>query len=81
MIHHLQSTKLLTFHQNTEAATEGVLQEKVLLEIWQNSQESTSARISFLIKLQAQGCSLIKKETLAQVFSCEFCEISKNTFS
>ena len=23
----------------------------------------------------------IKKETLAQVFSCEFCEISKNTFS
>ena len=25
-------------------------------------------------------CS-IKKETLAQVFSCEFCEISKNTFS
>ena len=23
----------------------------------------------------------IKKETLTQVFSCEFCEISKNTFS
>ena len=22
---------------------------------------------------------LLKKETLAQVFSCEFCEISKNT--
>ena len=33
---------------------------------------------SFLIKLQA--CSFIKKETLAQVFSCEFCEISKNIF-
>ena len=27
-----------------------------------------------------QACSFIKKETLAQVFSCEFCEISKNTF-
>ena len=25
--------------------------------------------------------AFIKKETLAQVFSCEFCEISKNTFS
>ena len=25
-------------------------------------------------------CIFIKKETLAQVFSCEFCEISKNTF-
>ena len=24
---------------------------------------------------------LIKKETLAQVFSCKFCEISKKTFS
>ena len=26
-----------------------------------------------------EGCNFIKKETLAQVFSCEFCEISKNT--
>ena len=26
------------------------------------------------------ACNVIKKETLAQVFSCEFCEISKNTF-
>ena len=55
MIHHLQSTKLLTFHQNTEVATEGVLQEKVLLEIWQNSQESTSARISFFNKVAGPG--------------------------
>ena len=27
-----------------------------------------------------QACNFIKKETLAQVFSCEFCEISKNTY-
>ena len=26
------------------------------------------------------ACNFIKKETLAQVFSCEFYEISKNTF-
>ena len=25
--------------------------------------------------------ALLKKETMAQVFSCEFCEISKNNFS
>ena len=25
-------------------------------------------------------CNFVKKETLAQLFSCEFCEISKNTF-
>ena len=29
----------------------------------------------------ALACNFIKKETPAQVFSCEFCEISKNTFS
>ena len=49
-----------------------------VLKILQNSQENTCARVSFLIKLQA--CNFIKKETLAQVFSCEFCEIFKNTF-
>ena len=27
-----------------------------------------------------QDCNFIKKETLAQVFSCAFCEVSKNTF-
>ena len=37
-------------------------------------------RVSFLTKLQASAFNFIKKETLAQVFSCEFCEIS-NTFS
>ena len=26
-----------------------------------------------------EACNFIKKETLAQVFSCEFCEIYKNT--
>ena len=26
------------------------------------------------------ACNFIKKETLAQVFSCEFCEIPENTF-
>ena len=28
----------------------------------------------------SESCNFIKKETLAQVFSCEFCEIFKNTF-
>ena len=29
----------------------------------------------------SQACNFIKKKTLAQVFSSEFCEISKYTFS
>ena len=28
-----------------------------------------------------EDCNFIKKETLTQVFSSEFCEISKNNFS
>ena len=38
----------------------------VFLEISQNSQP--------------QACNFIKKEALAQVFFCEFCGISKNSF-
>ena len=52
--------------------------KKIFLEISKNSQENTCARASFLIKSQA--CSFIKKDALAQVFSCEFYEIFKNTF-
>ena len=54
---------------------------KVFLEISQNSQENNCPRVSFLIKLKTWACNFIKKETLAQVFSCEFWEISKNIFS
>ena len=65
----------------SEAAIIGLLWDKVFLEISQNSQKNSCARVSFLIKLQASGLQLyIKKATPAQVFSCEFCEFSKNTF-
>ena len=47
--------------------------KKVFLKTSQISQENTCARVSFLINLQAT-------EILAQVFSCEFCEIFKKTF-
>ena len=30
---------------------------------------------------EASACNFIKKETLAQVIFCEFCEISENTFA
>ena len=62
----------------TEAVVRWCSVKKVFLEIYQNSQESTCASDSFLIKLQA--CNFIKKESLVQAFSCEFGEISKKTF-
>ena len=34
----------------------------------------------FLIKLQGEACKFIKKENLAEVFPCEFCEIFKSNF-
>ena len=52
----------------------------MFLETAQDPQESTYDRDSFLIKLQASDLQLYKKESLAQVFSCEFREISKNSY-
>ena len=37
--------------------------------------ESLSIKVAGL-----EACNFIKKEIVAQVFSCEFCEIFKNTF-
>ena len=54
--------------------------KKVPLEILQNLQKNTYARVFFFTKKRSQACNFIRKETLAQVFSCEFYEISRNTF-
>ena len=35
----------------------------------------------FLNKVAREAYNLSEKKTLVQVFSCEFCEISRNTFS
>ena len=69
--------------------------EELYLEISENSHECTCARKSFLMKLQVlyrnqssksrdwflhEACNFIKKEFLAQVYSFEYCKISKITF-
>ena len=64
--------KKLVCSQKTEAATGGVLLEKEFLETSKNSQKNTYVRVSFLIKLQAEACNFIKRESLAQVFFSEF---------
>ena len=63
-----------------EAVVQRCSVKKVFLEISQNSQENTCTRASFFTK-RPEAWNFIKKETLAQVFSYEFYEISKNTFS
>ena len=58
------------FHYS-EAATRRVLWKKVFLDILQNSFVAWFS--------SPEACNFIEKETLAQVFPCEFCEIFKNT--
>ena len=62
---------------NPEAATGAVMYKQMFFEISQNSQESTCTRASPVPKT----FNFIKKETLAQVFSCEFRETFENTVS
>ena len=75
----------------TEAVVQRFSVKKVFLKISQNSEEDTCARVSFLIKLQAWDlapAALLKNRLFLtpalyskrDLFSCEFCEISKNTF-
>ena len=45
----------------------------------QNSQEDICAIVSFLIKLQAYACNIIKRDSGTGV-SCEFREIFTNSF-
>ena len=64
--------KILSFSFEEGAARRCFI-KKVSLAILINWQENTYARVSFLIKL-------FKKETLVQMFSCEFCKIHKDYF-
>ena len=72
---HLQTdtkhTTLAEFTEHTTPAGSFIRRcfiKKVFLEILHNSQKNTCARVSFLLKPEAYN--FIKKETLAQVFSC-----------
>ena len=65
-----------SFYFTSEAVVRWCSVKKVHLEISPNSQENTYGRVSFL---EACNFILLKKETLTQGFSSEFCEVSKNT--
>ena len=64
--------------------SEAVTQRCSLKNVLRNFAKFTEKHLCqslFFNKVAGAACNFIKKETLAQVFSCEFCEISKNTFS
>ena len=56
----------------------------IFLRIWSRLRKKSLMGMLFLCsvsiyKVAAGACNFIKKEPLAQVFSCEFCKISKTT--
>ena len=54
---------------------------KKMFYVSRKIHQKTSASESFLsVKLQDRNLYLCWKETLAQVFYCEFCKIFKNTY-
>ena len=81
IVKHKKRVKLLSILHSTPIGVDAqrCSVKKLLLKISQNWQENTFTGVCFLIKLQAYEAHY--KEALKQVFFCEFCEISKNTFS
>ena len=58
-----------------------MFQKKAQINIIQIGKKllTKHAKGSYEVKYQLpQACNFIKKETLAQMFSCEFCETSEN---
>ena len=65
--------KKVNLHGKSRTSHQKISIKKLFLKISQNLQENTCTRVSFLMKF-------IKAETLAQVFSSEFCVIFNDTF-
>ena len=62
-------------------SSRGVIRKRCSEKFHKIQRKTPVPGVSFLITLLAWGLQLIKKETLAQTFSCKCCEISQNTFS
>ena len=75
------------FVQRDKVSTEAIVRMcSVRKDVLRNFVKFTGKHLCqslfyFLIKFQASVCNFIKKETLAEVFPCEFYEISTNTCS
>ena len=55
--------------------------QKRCLEIWQNSQENTCARVSYLIKLQTpRAATLLKKRLWHRCFPVNFAKFLRTSF-
>ena len=72
-----QTVSLIMFKYRSNDRSRSII--KSFLKNVAEFTKKTCDTVSYLIIFQASTCSLFKKETLLEVFSCEFCEIFKNT--
>ena len=77
--HFLHPSVVFTELYNTEAVAQRCSVRK---GVFRNITKFTGKHLcqSLFFNKVSEACNFIKKEKLAQVFSCEFCEISKNIF-
>ena len=66
-----------------EAVVQSCSVKKMFLEILQNSEKNTCARVSFLNKgagLRPEACNFVKKETLHRCFPVNFVKFLRTPF-
>ena len=69
--HYTFSLDFISSVQDLEAATGGILQKQVFLQISQNSQETPTLKFLFFNKAAGlHAYNFIKKETSPQMLSC-----------
>ena len=84
IFHMLSRRNMVTFNTHDPENTEAVVQicsvKKVFLEIFQNSQENTFTRDSFLTKLQAWGTDEKKRSLWHRCFPMNFAKFLRTPF-
>ena len=68
------------FHKKQKQPPELFCQKVVIRNFIKFTGKHLGQSLFFKQSCRPQACNFIKKETLAKVFSCEFCEIFNNTF-
>ena len=70
----------MTFSRPNRSSHQTCSLKKVFLEILQNLQENTCARVSFLIKLQAPPATLLKKRLWHRCFPVNLAKFPRTRF-
>ena len=65
---------------NKKQSSSSVLQKKYFYKFWKNHSNAPALKTSFKWNCRSTGFNFIKIEIHTQMFTCEFCEISRSMF-